>query len=259
MSEKAKPEISQELYRSVHEDKIRRQFVDTFKECPIPDIDILNNLGLFISSKNMARILFMHHLYEQIVDVPGIIIEFGTRWGQNLAIFSALRGIYEPFNRHRKIVGFDTFTGFPTRAIKQGRDNTESPIIQPGELATTEGYADYLASVLEYHEQDNPLAHIKKFDIRKGDSSEEILKYLEEFPETIVAMAYFDFDIYEPTKKCLEAIRKHLVKGSVLGFDELNDRDSPGETIALAEVFGLNNVRLRRWRYVSRTAYFVVE
>jgi|GEM_PF-4936119 len=52
MSEKAKPEISQELYRSVHEDKIRRQFVDTFKECPIPDIDILNNLGLFISSKN---------------------------------------------------------------------------------------------------------------------------------------------------------------------------------------------------------------
>ena len=56
-----------------------------------------------------------------------------------------------------------------------------------------------------------------------------------------------------------ESIRKHLVKGSVLGFDELNDRDSPGETIALAEVFGLHNVRLKRWRYVSRTAYFVVE
>ncbi len=258
MSDQPKPTISQELYRSAHEDKIRRNFVDTFRKCPIPDIDILNNLGLFISSKNMARILFMHHLYEQIVDVPGIIIEFGTRWGQNMAIFAALRGIYEPFNRHRKIVGFDTFGGFPDSSIGV-KDNTQSPIIQPGELATATGYEDYLASILEYHEQDNPLSHIKKFDIRKGDASQEILNYLGEFPETIVALAYFDFDIYEPTKNCLQAIRNHLVKGSILGFDELNDRDSPGETIALADVFGLNNVRLRRWRYVSRTAYFVVE
>jgi hypothetical protein len=259
MAENKKPVISQELYRSAEEDKVRRSFVDTFKSCPIPDIDILNNLGLFVSSKNLSRFLFMHHLYEQIVDVPGIIIEFGTRWGQNMALFAALRGIYEPFNRHRKIVGFDTFSGFPTRAIQTGYDNTQSPIIQPGELATTQGYVEFLSSVMEYHEADNPLSHIKKFDIRQGDASEEILKYLEEFPETIVSLAYFDFDIYEPTKKCLEAIRSRLVKGSVLGFDELNDRDSPGETIALAEVFGLNNVRLRRWRYVSRTAYFVME
>lgn len=258
MSENVKHEVSQELYRSSHEDRVRRQFVGTFHQCPIPDIDILNNLGLFVSSKNMSRFLFMNHIYEQIVDVPGIIIEFGTRWGQNLAIFSALRGIYEPFNRHRKIVGFDTFSGFPTQSITDN-DNTSSPIIQPGELATSAGYADYLKSVMEYHEQDNPLSHIKKFDIRQGDGSVEIVKYLEEFPETIVSMAYFDFDIYEPTKKCMEAIRHHLVKGSILGFDELNDRDSPGETIALAEVFGLNNVRLRRWRYVSRTAYFVLE
>ncbi|MEI7990036.1 MAG: crotonobetainyl-CoA--carnitine CoA-transferase, partial [Chloroflexota bacterium] len=128
-----------------------------------------------------------------------------------------------------------------------------------GELATSQGYVDYLTSVMEYQEQDNPLSHIKKFDIRPGDASEEIEKYLSEFPETIIALAYFDFDIYEPTKNCLQSIQKHLVKGSVLGFDELNDRDSPGETIALAEVFGLNNIKLRRWRYVSRTAYFVVE
>jgi len=257
MSEKNEP-ISQELYRSSHEDAIRRKFVRTFKECPIPDVDLMSNLGLFISSKNLARILFMNHLYQQIVDVPGIIIEFGTRWGQNMALYAALRGIYEPFNRHRKIVGFDTFAGFPTKAIGE-KDNVASPIIQPGELATTQDYPHYLASILEYHEQDNPLGHIKKFEIRPGDASQEIEKYLAEFPETIVAMAYFDFDIYEPTKRCLQAIRKHLTKGSVLGFDELNDRDSPGETIALAEVFGLNNVRLQRWRYVSRTAYFVME
>ena len=40
-------------------------------------------------------------------------MEFGTRWGPNLAQFPALRGIYEPFNRHGKGIGFDTFSGFP--------------------------------------------------------------------------------------------------------------------------------------------------
>jgi hypothetical protein len=247
---------SQELYRSSYEDDIRKQFIELFRDCPIPDADILSNLGLFLSSKNLSRILFMDFLYQQIIDVPGIVIEFGTRWGQNLANFIALRGIYEPFHRHRKVVGFDTFTGFPSISDK---DNSLSPIIKEGELATTIDYEKYLESVLAYHEQDNPMSHVKKFELVAGDATVEIDKYLARYPETVIALAFFDFDIYEPTKKCLEAIRPHLVKGSVLGFDELNDRDSPGETIALNEVFGLGNVRLKRWRYVSRTAYFVVE
>ena len=198
----------------------------------------------------------MDHLYKQIVDVQGIIIEFGTRWGQNLALFSALRGIYEPFNRHRKVVGFDTFTGFPEIGEK---DRKAHELIEKGGFATTENYVEYLAKVMEYHEQDNPASHIRKFDLRVGDAVAEIDKYLKEYPETIIALAFFDFDIYEPTKKCLEAIQTHLVKGSVLAFDELSDHDSPGETIALKEVFGLNNIKLRRYRYTSRVSYFVLE
>jgi len=198
----------------------------------------------------------MNHIYQQIVDVHGVVIEFGTRWGQNISLFAALRGIYEPFNRHRKIIGFDTFTGFPS--ITQ-HDNRECSIIREGALACTDNYPEYLEKVMEYQEQDNPLSHIRKFEIRVGDATVGIDKYLKEYPETIVALAFFDFDIYEPTKKCLEAIRSHLVKGSILAFDELSDHDSPGETIALKEVFGLNNIKLRRYRYTSRVSYFVLE
>jgi hypothetical protein len=108
-------------------------------------------------------------------------------------------------------------------------------------------------------EADNPLSHIKKYEIVKGDAIVQIEKYVEANPHTIVAMAYFDFDLYEPTKKCLEVIIPHLVKGSVLGFDELNDPDSPGETAALDEVFGLVNVRLKRYRWASRVSFFIVE
>ena len=242
-------------YESAEEKSIRSQFVQDFKQCPIPEDEIFSNLGLFLNSKNLSRILFMNHLYQQIIDVQGIIVEFGVRWGQNVSLFAALRGIYEPFNRHRKIVGFDTFKGFPAISEKDGK----SELMKEGELAVLENYIDYLTRIMDFQEKDNPLSHIKKFELVAGDAVVEIDKYLKEHPETIIALAYFDFDIYEPTRKCLEAIRPNLVKGSVLGFDELNDPDSPGETIALREVFGLNNIKLKRYRYASRVSYFVLE
>ena len=66
---------------------------DLLKDCPISDDQLLSNLGLFLESKNLSRILFMDFLFRQIIDVQGVIMEFGTRWGQNMALFEALRGI----------------------------------------------------------------------------------------------------------------------------------------------------------------------
>lgn len=242
-------------YKSSAEKLVMKQLLDTYKKNPIPELEILDNLGLYITSKNLARIISMNFLYQQIVDVQGVVIEFGVRWGQNLALFAALRGLYEPFNRHRKIIGFDTFKGFPSVAEKDG----DSPLIRVGSNSVTKNYVDYLKKVMELQEKTNPISHIKKHELVVGDAVVEIEKYLEKYPETIVALAYFDFDIYEPTMKCLQAIKPRLVKGSVLGFDELNDHDSPGETIALKEVFGMENIRLKRVRIASRISYFVVE
>jgi len=242
-------------YDSTEERMVRQKMVQLLKETPIPEDQLLSNLGLFLNSKNLSRILFMDHLYQLAVDVPGVVMEFGVRWGQNSALFAALRGIYEPFNRHRKIIGFDTFEGFPSVAPQDGA----SDMIYTGNLAVGAGYKDYLDKILRCQEQDNPLGHITKYDLRKGDACLEIEKYLAENPQTIVALAYFDFDLYEPTKKCLEMIGPRLVKGSVIGFDELNDPDSPGETLALMDTLGLRNVRLKRYRYASRVSYFVIE
>jgi len=233
----------------------RESMLQLLQRNPLPPEQLLSNLGLFLESKNLARILFMDFLYRQIVDVQGVIMEFGTHWGQNVAMFAALRGIYEPFNRHRRIVGFDTFTGFPSIAPQDGA----SDLMQPGRLTTPEGYPDYLRRVLATHEALNPLSHITKFEICAGDAVTELPQYLERHPETVVALAYMDFDLYEPTKRCLEMLRPRLTRGSVIGFDEVNDPDSPGETLALMEAFGLPNVRLKRFPHASRVSYLVVE
>ena len=242
-------------YDDQKERDARNELYELLKECPIPEDQVLSNLGLFLNSKNLSRILFMNYIYQKIVDVQGVVFEFGTRWGQNDALFAALRGIYEPFNRHRKIVAFDTFEGFPSIHEKDG----DSPMMVEGMLNLTENYDQYLSSVVSTIEKDNPLSHIQKFELRKGDGIVEIDSYLEQNPETIISLAYFDFDLYAPTKKCLEAIKPRLTKGSVVCFDELNDPDSPGETLALMEVFGLENVTLKRFPYVSRISYFIVE
>ncbi|HBP88218.1 MAG: hypothetical protein KC592_07515 [Nitrospira sp.] len=245
--------LTLDTYASPEEVANRATLAHLLGSSPIPSDQLLSNLGLFLESKNLGRLLFLDYIYRQIIDVQGVIMEFGTRWGQNLGVLAALRGLYEPFNRHRKIIGFDTFSGFPSVSQYDGDK------WQDGHLSVTEGYATYLEKVLHVHEQANPLGHIKKFELCAGNATMEVPRYLIAHPETIVAMAYFDFDLYEPTKACLEAIRPRLTKGSVVVFDELNDPDSPGETTALMEVFGLNAVRLKRYQYASRVSYFVVE
>jgi len=70
-------------------------------------------------------------------------------------------------------------------------------------------------------------------------------------------MAYFDFDIYQPTKSCLALLRAHLTKNSVLVFDELNCPEYPGETVALNEVFGLNRCKIQRSPLTPWMSYVV--
>lgn len=233
----------------------RKDLVKLFNEIQLPDDEFLSQLGLFLTSKNLARIMIMAHLYEQIVDTMGVVMEFGCRWGQNLAIWTALRGIYEPFNWHRKIIGFDTFEGFPSLDAKDGN----SKLMKKGNLTLPPNHDILLDKLLTVHEQDNPLPHIKKFEIVKGDATETLPEYLEQNKHTIISLAFFDFDIYRPTKICLNLIKPRLVKGSIVAFDELNDADCPGETLAIMETFGLNNIRLKKYKYASRISYFVVE
>ena len=97
-----------ELKSSDQENKVRNDLINLLQNSKIPSEQILGNLGLFLDSKHLARILLMDHLFKLSVGVHGDVFEFGTRWGQNSSLFSALRGIYEPFNRHKKIVVFDT-------------------------------------------------------------------------------------------------------------------------------------------------------
>ena len=178
-------------------------------------------------------------------------MEFGVRWGQTLSLMSALRGILEPFNRHRKIIGFDTFEGFKGISAKDGRDCPS----KEGSFSVSESYESHLNQIMSLQESLNPMSHIKRYEIIKGGATETIPAYFEEHPETVVSLAILDFDIYAPTKVALECIKPRLAKGSIVVFDELCDDIFPGETIAVQEVFGINELKFKRFPMTSRVCY----
>lgn len=232
--------------------KNRQKLLDLYLKSPVPDNEKLENLGLYLTTKNFSRMLFFNEIYKEILNTEGVIMEFGIRWGQNLSILVALRGAYEPYNIKRKIIGFDTFEGF----LDESKiDDGKYPV---GSHKLPKNYSNYISDLLKHLEQENPASHIKKYEIIKGDASKTLKTYLDKATETIVSFAFFDMDIYKPTKKCLSLIKPHLAKGSILAFDELNCDMARGVTPALKEVFNLNKIKIKRFPHISRISYFIV-
>lgn len=229
----------------------KKNLLQNLKNTPIYEEEILQNIGLFITRQNLSRILCMHELYTKILDKHGIVCEFGVRWGQNLSLFTMFKGIYEPYNYNRLIVGFDTFNGFVN--VDKNIDKN----LQNGQYNISDNYDLYLKNILEYHKNNNPIPHVSETLIIKGDASIKIKDFLKENPHTIFSFVYFDFDIYQPTIDCLNAIKPHLAKGTLIGFDELNCKYFPGETQAFFEFFNINETTVYRTRYEPLVSYIL--
>lgn len=230
---------------------VRQRLADLLANSPVPAEELPDNLALYLRRQPLTDILSLDVLYNMILDVPGVILEFGVHHGRHLAALTALRGVHEPYNPHRRIIGFDTFTGFPEVTAV----DAISPSAAPGRFAVTADYRRHLRDVLDAHEDSEPLRHIQRTLIVQGDVRCTLPRYLEQNPQTIVALAYFDLDLYEPTRDTLRAVLPHLTRGSVLAFDELGHAKWPGETAALREVLGPGQARLHILPGLGTPAY----
>jgi hypothetical protein len=234
-----------------------RDLEQHLRSTPIGPGVLLQNLGLFLTRASLARILFMHDLYLKIINVPGCIMEFGCQFGQNLALFTTFRTIYEPQNVGRRVIGFDTFEGYTVPSPQDGA--LMADVVSRHIGATGENYETVLDRILACHNALGPRAHVRKHEVIKGDATATLSAYLERNPETLIALAYFDIGLYEPTRKCLELIRNRVTKGSIVGFDHLAMNDLPGDSLAVMDVFGYRNCAFLRDPRVPYQSYVVIE
>lgn len=203
--------------------------------------------------QSLSRILYYDWVYKKLTGKPGVICEFGVQWGSVLSLLQNLRAIYEPYNHRRKIFGFDTFTGFSNIS------SNDSKNVNKGDYSVSKNYEVILQEILEIHDNQSLVNHIDKTFLIKGDVSDTIHTWIEDFKGLAIGLAIFDMDLYKPTKDVLLAIKPRLFKGSLLVFDEFSCAEWAGETTAIDEVFGLSNLRFESFPNQPNCAICVIE
>ena len=217
----------------------------------VPQNETIKNLGLWHPADYTARLLIFADLWrDHIVNVHGSVLQFGVRYGQDLMWLLQLRGLIEPASL-RPIYGFDTFAGHVGHEPVDG----EHWMTQNGAFDSPDNYASYVEALALTHANMGRLASDDMpgtVRVVTGDVRETLPELLEtELKSLVVGAAFFDLDIYGPTKETLESILPRCHRGTLLVFDELDSKSMPGETLALLESVGLNNVNLRRDRWDS--------
>lgn len=237
-----------ETFNSPDEIKLsdeRKVFLQTVK----PE-EIADNFPLFTDRQNLVRYLVRYELFKKILDIKGSIVECGVYKGSSLMLFAKLSAALEPYAYNREIIGFDTFSGFPSVDHKDGS------------FAYVDRMSDVNLAILEksikLYDGNRPIGHLPKVKLVKGDAAKTIPQYFKKNPYALVALLYLDFDIYQPTKVALEVILSRMPKGAIIAFDELNEERWAGETVALLETFNINRYAIKKFPEEPHISYLRV-
>ncbi|MBW7844611.1 MAG: hypothetical protein H3C45_02980 [Bacteroidia bacterium] len=197
----------------------RKKIYQIMNNYPSTEDEKERSLGLFLRGSLLARIFGIREIYEQIVNTPGIIIDLGTWRGQTAVICENLRAIFEPLHFNRRIIAFDTFTGY--KGFSEIDNATE--FHRDGTYSTGEDYDKFLSTLIELHEKSNAMGHnYGKHKVIKGDCLITLPKYFKEHPSEFVSLAFFDVNSYVPTLESFKLIYDKLVPGGIIAFWQLS-------------------------------------
>lgn len=227
-----------------------------FSNDPADLIEKIEAFPKFASRQAIAKFLTKYEIFKRILTVNGSIVECGVLHGAGLLAWAKLSSIFEPANHVRKVIGFDTFGGFPSVAGEDIQTGTFNELKQGG---LTGSAIDNVLEAVRVYDLNRPISHIPKIELVPGDLCKTAPAYLESNPHLVVSLLYLDLDLYEPTRKAIEVFLPRMPKGAVIAFDELNAKIFPGETIAVMEQIGLRNLRIERFPFDSYVSYAVLD
>ena len=217
--------------------------------------DKLRNFSKYVRRQDLARFIAYKELFERQINIKGSIVECGVHQGGGLMTWAKLSTILEPYNYHRKIIGFDTFTGIPSLAKFDRNKKFKKKTMFKERYDVLN---DLKKSINEYDENRN-INHIPKIELIKGDAKKTIPSYIKKNEHILISLLYFDFVVYEPTKIALKYLLPRMTKGSIIAFNELNNQDWPGETVALMEKLNLNKFKIDCFPFEPNISYTIVK
>jgi len=255
MPRKNRSKLRPSTTRSEKEQGYAVQMEQCIADSPFSNLERLQNFSLYTPRQDLTNFLIRYEIFKRVLPVQGSIIECGVLRGGGLMAWAQFSAIFEPANHQRRVVGFDTFSGFP-KLSKQDR-LSESDQARPGGLAADSYH--HLKQCVDLYDMNRFVGHVPKVELVRGDAAKTIPQYLKENPQLIVSLLYLDFDLYQPTRMALQHFLPRMPKGAVIAFDELNSKDWSGESIAVLESLKLREYRIERCPFGSLISFAQIE
>lgn len=211
----------------------------------------LANFSKYVRRQNIARFLAQYEIFKRQIGIKGSVVECGVHHGGGLMAWAKLSATLEPYNYHRKIIGFDTFSGFP----EVSEIDLRNPNTKVGMLSEEYDVPSELSEVIKEFDENRFINQIPKVELVQGDACITIPKYIEDNPHLIISLLFLDFDLYKPTAVALKSFLPRMPKGAIIAFDEVNNVDWPGETQALLEKLDLNLKKLECFEFEPNISF----
>lgn len=174
--------------------------------------DAYNTLLLGPDTTRVRKLLARYELFKQALRVPGDIVECGVFRGAGALYWLKLLSIFDPGGT-RRVVGFDTFTGFASVELDPARERPEVY----GELEFA-GFEGVSADTIFGYAEAAGLAD--RLDLDAGDISQTAASWAHERPGSRIALLHLDLDTYHGTSSALDALYPRVVRDGLVVFDE---------------------------------------
>jgi hypothetical protein len=240
-------------FKTPQEQSVGPAIARIFESCQDATETKLDSFPKYARRQHLKRFLAMYELFKLALPVKGSVVECGVFRGFGLMSWAKLSTILEPENLTRRVYGFDTFDGFPSLAAKDENPHTQTHV---GDLRAS-SYEE-LQQLIALYDQDRFLGHIPKVSLVKGDIAATAPKFIQDNPHLLVSLLFIDCDLYEPTKIALKNFLPRMPKGAVLAFDELDNPQWPGETLAMLEETAGRPLALRRLEWDPYISYAIL-
>lgn len=130
MPRKRQAGSAQSTTRSAKEQSYAAQMEQCIARSPFSNLERLRNFTLYTPRQDLTIFLVRYEIFRRVLEIQGSIVECGVLRGGGLMSWAQFSAIFEPTNHQRRVIGFDTFGGFP--AISKQDAASESPEARPG-------------------------------------------------------------------------------------------------------------------------------
>jgi len=203
-------------FYSIKKYKKIKKIIHSYK---FSNFDLISNYGLFCGDSNLFKTLTIKNIVDRIKNVRGDIIEFGV-WKGNTSFL--IKKIIDIYKIKKKLYLFDHFKGL---LHFEKADKSKKRL-----YGKYKGNKKLIKDLINFFRFKN----ISIIDMNAMELSKKT------FNKKKFSLAIVDVDLYQPTKKILEAINPYMQKNSLIVFDEGNDKSWPGEKKALNEFLKIN-------------------